>query len=161
MNKERVVHHYNSQVVGWLEITANEEALEALSFVETPERPLDGSSNPVVRQLVKELDRYFAGEPTTFTVPLASEGASPFQRRVWDALKEIPYGTTASYGQIAKAVGNPKACRAVGSANGSNRIPIVIPCHRVIKSDGKLGGFGSGVAVKKRLLELEGVTEFS
>lgn len=97
---------------------------------------------------------YFAGRRTEFDLPLAPEG-TPFQRAVWRQLQDIPYGETISYGELARRVGNPKASRAVGSANGANQIPIVIPCHRVIAAGGKLGGFGGGLRVKQALLELE------
>jgi methylated-DNA-[protein]-cysteine S-methyltransferase len=110
--------------------------------------------NGHVAQTVAQLREYFAGRRTEFDLPLAVEG-TPFQRTVWRALQEIPYGETISYGELARRVGNPKASRAAGSANGKNRIPIVIPCHRVIAAGGKLGGFGGGLPVKQALLELE------
>jgi methylated-DNA-[protein]-cysteine S-methyltransferase len=108
-------------------------------------------------RLIDELDRYFAGNLTTFTVPLDPASGTPFQREVWKALTEIPYGKTSSYSGVARAVGRPKAFRAVGSANGRNDIPILIPCHRVIRADGTLGGYGSGLKIKKALLDLEEV----
>ncbi len=104
---------------------------------------------------VRQLREYFAGRRKDFDLPLAPEGTD-FQRKVWRKLQEIPYGETISYGELAKRVGNPKASRAVGSANGKNRIPIVIPCHRVIAGDGGLGGFGGGLTTKEKLLALEG-----
>ncbi len=106
-------------------------------------------------QLRAELGEYFAGTRQTFTVPLVVRG-TPFEERVWGALRQIPYGDTCSYVDVAEAIGSPKASRAVGSANGRNRIAIVIPCHRVVNADGKLGGYGGGLWRKKRLLELEG-----
>jgi methylated-DNA-[protein]-cysteine S-methyltransferase len=106
------------------------------------------------RALRDQLDAYFAGEPVGFDVPLAPHG-TPFQRSVWAALRAIPYGATATYGQIAAAIGNPKAVRAVGLANGRNPISIVIPCHRVIGADGSLTGYGGGVQCKRALLDLE------
>ena len=87
-------------------------------------------------------------------MPLAPEG-TPFQRRVWDALLEIPYGETTSYGEIARRIGQPQASRAVGLANGSNPLPIIIPCHRVIGSNGSLTGYGGGLPIKQQLLALE------
>jgi methylated-DNA-[protein]-cysteine S-methyltransferase len=104
-----------------------------------------------------QLDAYFAGERTDFDLPLAAAGTE-FQRKVWDELLRIPYGATLSYGELANRIGNPKASRAVGLANGSNPIPIVIPCHRVIGANGKLTGYGGGLPRKVRLLEIEGVT---
>lgn len=101
-----------------------------------------------------QLAAYFAGELTGFDLPLAPE-TTPFQGRVLAELRKVPYGATVSYGELAKRVGNPKASRAVGMANGRNPIPIVIPCHRVIGADGDLTGFGGGLDTKRRLLALE------
>jgi methylated-DNA-[protein]-cysteine S-methyltransferase len=101
-----------------------------------------------------QLAAYFAGRLTDFTLPLAPAG-TPFQRRVWSALQDIPYGETRSYGQLADKIGNPAAVRAVGLANGSNPIALVIPCHRVIGADGSLTGYGGGLDRKRYLLELE------
>lgn len=103
----------------------------------------------------RQLGEYFAGTRKVFNVPLAPVGTD-FQRGVWDALLEIPYGETRTYGQIAAVIGNPNASRAVGLANNRNPIPVLIPCHRVIGSDGKLVGYGGGLEMKKRLLSLEG-----
>ena len=101
-----------------------------------------------------QLGEYFAGGRTHFDLPLAPSG-SPFQLRVWNALREIPYGQTASYGEIARKVGVPSAPRAVGAANGLNPIGIIVPCHRVIGSDGSLTGYGGGLERKRLLLDLE------
>ena len=111
-------------------------------------------TNGHLKKLSTELVEYFAGERREFSVPLEIVG-STFQRRVWQELRVIPYGETRSYEDIAISVGSPKAVRAVGTANGSNRIAIVIPCHRVINKGGKLGGYGGGLDRKKYLLELE------
>jgi AraC family transcriptional regulator of adaptative response/methylated-DNA-[protein]-cysteine methyltransferase len=105
-------------------------------------------------RLQSELAAYFAGKLRQFTVPLVYPG-SPFQCQVWDQLRQIPYGETRSYDDIARAVGAPAACRAVGTANGRNRIAIVIPCHRVVNKDGRLGGYGGGLWRKQYLLDLE------
>jgi methylated-DNA-[protein]-cysteine S-methyltransferase len=102
----------------------------------------------------RQLDEYFAGERTTFDLPLMAEG-SEFERHVWRALEEIPYGETQSYGQVAERVGTPGAARAVGLANGRNPISIVVPCHRVIGANGTLTGYGGGLERKRFLLELE------
>ena len=102
-----------------------------------------------------QLREYFAGERRNFDLELAPRGTS-FQREVWSALADIPYGCTSSYGELAEAIGRPGAMRAVGGANGANPMPIVIPCHRVIAADGTLGGFGGGLDRKVLLLELEG-----
>jgi methylated-DNA-[protein]-cysteine S-methyltransferase len=105
-------------------------------------------------EVIRQLQAYFRGELKIFDLPLAMEGTG-FQLRVWNALRAIPYGETISYLQLAERIGNPKAVRAVGLANGSNPIPIIVPCHRVIGSDGSLTGFGGGLSTKKKLLELE------
>ena len=101
-----------------------------------------------------QLDAYFCGELTTFDLPLAATGTA-FQKRVWAALVEIPYGETRSYGEIASRIGQPGAARAVGLANGRNPIGIIVPCHRVVGADGSLTGYGGGVERKRALLELE------
>jgi AraC family transcriptional regulator of adaptative response/methylated-DNA-[protein]-cysteine methyltransferase len=116
--------------------------------------PLVPGTNEHLERLKDELQRYFAGSLRRFTVPLAYPG-TPFQRQVWDELLAIPYGQTRSYQQLAAAVGQPTAVRAVGRANGLNRIAVVIPCHRVINKDGGLGGYGGGLRRKEFLLELE------
>lgn len=102
----------------------------------------------------EQLRAWFAGERRDFTLKLHLTG-TPFQRKVWDALAEIPFGETVSYGELAEQIGHPRAARAVGSANGANPIPIILPCHRVIASGGGLGGYGYGLPLKRRLLELE------
>jgi methylated-DNA-[protein]-cysteine S-methyltransferase len=103
---------------------------------------------------IRQLRAYFAGELEAFDLPLAPQG-TPFQQKVWEELCKIPYGETTSYGELAKRIGNPNASRAVGLANGSNPIPIIIPCHRVIGSNGKLTGYGGGLPIKEKLLALE------
>lgn len=113
------------------------------------------ADTPVLRQCEEELAAYFAGDLRAFTVPLRPAG-TPFQLQVWEALRQIPHGETRTYAQIAQAIGNPKACRAVGMANNKNPISILIPCHRVIGAKGALVGYGGGLEVKKFLLSLEG-----
>jgi len=105
-------------------------------------------------EAISQLHAYFTGERENFDLQLAPEG-TPFQLAVWHRLCDIPYGETISYGELATRIGNPKASRAVGLANGSNPIPIVIPCHRVIGSNGKLTGYGGGLPIKEKLLALE------
>lgn len=107
-----------------------------------------------LRNAVRELRAYFAGELRQFSLPLAPVG-TPFQLDVWNALRAIPYGETRSYGELAARIGRPSAVRAVGAANGANPLPIVVPCHRVIGSNGSLTGFGGGIPLKQALLELE------
>jgi len=116
--------------------------------------PLVPGDNEALGQLRAELAEYFAGRRRVFEVPLHVKG-SPFQERVWQELVGIPYGETRSYEEIARRVGSPGAVRAVGQANGMNRIAIVLPCHRVVNKSGKLGGYGGGLWRKERLLALE------
>ncbi|HBJ37583.1 MAG TPA: cysteine methyltransferase [Planctomycetaceae bacterium] len=105
-------------------------------------------------RVIKQLDEYFSGGRREFDIPLRLDG-TPFQVSVWNELRKIPFGTTTTYGEIARRIGNPKAVRAVGLANGRNPIPIIVPCHRVIGSNGTLAGFGGGLENKSRLLDLE------
>ncbi len=112
-------------------------------------------STELLDQAEDQLRAYFAGKLRQFHIPLDMQGTD-FQKQVWRQLQEIPYGETRSYRQIAAAIGQPNAVRAVGAANGSNPLAIVVPCHRVIGSSGKLTGYGGGLPLKKRLLELEG-----
>jgi len=111
----------------------------------------DGGLN---RRALTQLRKYLEGKLKQFDCPLDMEGTA-FQKRVWSALRKIPYGKTRSYADVARTIGHPRAFRAVGNANGSNPVPIIVPCHRVIESNGGLGGYGSGIGLKKRLLEFE------
>ncbi|RZA13618.1 MAG: methylated-DNA--[protein]-cysteine S-methyltransferase [Proteobacteria bacterium] len=117
----------------------------------------DSLSHPILKQTVRELKDYFAGRLKEFTVPIDLQIGTEFQREVWAELRRIPYGKTISYGQQAKNIGRPNAMRAVGGANGRNPLVIVIPCHRVLSSAGKLHGFSSGLDLKRRLLAVEGL----
>lgn len=109
---------------------------------------------PLLREAIDQIRRYFAGSLRAFDLPISPEG-TPFMKRVWEELRQIPYGKTQSYGAVAKALAMPRAARAVGMANGRNPIPIIIPCHRVIGADGSLAGFSSGLEIKAALLQLE------
>jgi methylated-DNA-[protein]-cysteine S-methyltransferase len=139
-------------------LAANERGLRSINFAASKraERPqTDWREDSVFfSETIRQLRAYFEGELREFDLPLAPEGTE-FQMRVWESLRAIPYGETISYGQLAARLGNPKASRAVGLANGSNPIPIIIPCHRVIGSDGSLVGYGGGLENKKILLALE------
>ena len=152
--------HYTLQQspVGPLLLGWGEDALTLIIFQtgKKARNPDDGwkKSEAPFGEVFRQLEAYFAGELRDFDLPLRPEG-TVFQRRVWDALRSIPYGETRSYGQLANEIGNPKAVRAVGAANGRNPLPIVVPCHRVIGSDGSLTGFGGGLATKEKLLNLE------
>jgi O-6-methylguanine DNA methyltransferase len=118
-------------------------------------QPIFFTQNPdPFQDFYRQMDRYLAGQKVVFKVSLDLEG-TPFQLQIWEALKAIPYGETRSYGDIARAVGRPRASRAVGQANHNNPIPIVIPCHRVIGARGDLVGYGSGLPIKEKLLNLE------
>lgn len=113
---------------------------------------------PLLQQAIEQLQHYLAGTRQRFDLPLHLCG-TPFQQAVWQALQEIPFGETRSYAQLAAAVGRPRATRAVGTAMGSNPLPILIPCHRVVRSDRTLGGYRGGLAMKQDLLRLEGCAD--
>ena len=150
---------------GWMEsavgeilIVADEVAVKMIRF--PGERRTDRvveegrQGGALVAETRRQLDEYFRGSRREFDLPVAPAG-TPFQLRAWQALQDIPYGATCSYGEQARAMGRPRAVRAVGAANGRNPIAIVIPCHRVIGRDGRLTGYGGGLDVKQYLLELE------
>src|SRR5207302_785708 len=154
--------------LGELVFTASGTALTAVFFPichhgPAPEEQLGwleddgrGPGGTVLARARQQLSEYLARTRTSFDLPLAPRGTA-FQRRVWDALRAIPYGTTTSYGELARRLGDPSATRAVGAANGKNPIPIIVPCHRVVGSRGELTGFGGGLDRKRWLLEHEGV----
>ncbi len=144
--------------VGDLLIAAEEDAVRMIAFRQgwQPEKVTEGWAvgGTLVAEVRRQLDEYFKGRRRRFNLPLAPSG-TPFQLRAWKALREIPYGATRSYGEQARAMGQPRAVRAVGAANGRNPIAIVVPCHRVIGGDGGLTGYGGGLDVKQYLLDLE------
>ena len=139
--------------VGELVITYQDGAVIARKRADATALPED-APNALTEAVCQQLDEYFAGTRTAFDFPLRLQG-TPFQEKVWAALRDIPYGETRSYQQIAQAIGQPKACRAVGMANHRNPIYIVVPCHRVVGANGALTGYGGGLDMKKALLELE------
>jgi len=147
------VHHYSSPV-GILEIIADDRVITEVSLLKNEPFMRMTSVYPIIKKACIQLDEYFAGKRKKFDLPLSPKG-TVFQQTVWKQLQEIPYGKTISYSQLAKSINNPKACRAVGSANGKNPVIIIIPCHRVIASNGGLGGYACGLDIKKQLLELE------
>jgi methylated-DNA-[protein]-cysteine S-methyltransferase len=157
LNQHERIHHYHSKAVGWLEFRVGDKGVRSLSFISKPSVRQSSENHPLTAQVVKELDDYFAGKAKNFSIPLDPLYGTPFLRRVWNELQKIPYGETRSYRDVAIAVGNPAGARAVGLANKRNCIAIVIPCHRVISSNGDLGGYDSGLHIKRALLELEGV----
>ena len=134
-----------------LAVTLEHDAVTEIRFGGSASRT---AATSLEHRVADELLEYFAGTRTEFTVPLSPAGTD-FQRTVWRALQRIPYGETRTYGEIAEAVGRPGAARAVGTANHRNPVPIIIPCHRVVGANGQLCGFGGGLDVKRRLLELE------
>ena len=139
-------------VLGSVTFVEEDGALLAI----TTHRPYEGieQETPLIKEAYRQLSEYLKGERRKFDLPLKPRGTD-FQKRVWRALCDIPYGETRSYKQIAEAIGNPKAVRAVGMANNRNPITIVVPCHRVIGADGKLVGYGGGLEMKEFLLRLE------
>lgn len=146
--------------LGPLLLAADNSGILEIRFVNgrTPKGPepewVRDDNDRTLRELTDQLDAYFGGKLEKFELNLSPQGTE-FQRTVWSKLCDIPYGETTSYGEIARRIGNPQASRAVGLANGSNPIPIVIPCHRVIGSNGKLTGYGGGLPIKEKLLALE------
>jgi methylated-DNA-[protein]-cysteine S-methyltransferase len=152
------VHTVMDSPIGPLTLVAEDGALAGLYMTEHRHQPpAETFGEPDATALltsVAQLEEYFAGERTEFDLPLAMNG-TPFQRTVWNALREIRYGETVSYRELAERIGRPTAIRAVGLANGKNPISIVVPCHRVIGSGGDLTGYGGGLARKRHLLDLE------
>jgi methylated-DNA-[protein]-cysteine S-methyltransferase len=148
---------YLKTPAGVLKITADDDFILSIGFADRAGR---ANPNALAQKCAAQLSEYFEGKRTRFDLPLKTEG-TPFRRAVWNALADIPYGETRSYEDIARAVGSPRGVRAVGGANACNRFTIVIPCHRVIRKDGTIGGYGGGVARKKFLLKLEARTASS
>ena len=163
MNGKQTVRNYLvvASPVGKLRLVASEKGLVAIDVRNNSTQVVtapNASAEAVLIQTKKQLEQYFAGKRTTFDVALDLVGTE-FQVQAWRALCRIPFGKTISYGQQAANIKKPKAFRAVGSANGKNPIPIIVPCHRVVASDGSLGGYSLGLRMKKQLLALEGVSE--
>lgn len=149
---EKHVVYYESPI-GWLQIIGTNEGIERIDVVERGEDQNEKVAEPLMQSL-EELEQYFQKKRTSFSMPLKLVG-TPFQLRVWEALQTIPYGQTVSYADIAKQIGQPKAVRAVGNAVGNNPITIVVPCHRVVRTGGGLGGYAWGIERKKWLLTHE------
>ncbi|MEV6168552.1 methylated-DNA--[protein]-cysteine S-methyltransferase [Streptomyces sp. NPDC051954] len=159
MNRKQ--HTVIDSPYGPLTLVAEDGTLCGLYMTDQRHRPPQESfgfgphDDAVFAETEEQLDAYFAGELKEFTLELRLHG-TPFQRTVWDQLRKIPYGETRSYGDLADALGNPGASRAVGVANGKNPIGIIVPCHRVVGADGSLTGYGGGLQRKQRLLDFEG-----
>ncbi len=143
--------HFNSPL-GLVEVTASDQGVLSVQFESQAQHPKH--SNGLTNDCIHQLQAYFDGELKNFTVALEQNGTA-FQRQVWHALTEVPYGQTASYLDVAERINNPKAIRAVGSANGRNPIAIIVPCHRIIGSNGTLTGYAGGLDKKAWLLEHE------
>lgn len=155
----RNVFCYDTKI-GRIEIEENGEAITKINFARKDiEEYIDKKETLLLKEAIKQLNEYLEGKRNLFDLPLAPEGTE-FQKKVWNALKEIPFGQTKSYGEIAKIIGNEKASRAVGMANNKNPIMIVVPCHRVIGANGKLVGYAGGIEVKEMLLKLEKEAEY-
>lgn len=177
MKKEpgEIKNCYYESPVGLLEIGEDNHGICRIGFTKTASRVLDRkeaagnetevgktvsdkmfpvTETPLMMETIRQLQQYFSWKRKEFDLPLSFYGTD-FQKDVWKALMEIPYGETRSYGQIAEVLGRPKACRAVGMANHVNEILIVVPCHRVIGANGSLTGYGGGLDVKEKLLKLE------
>jgi methylated-DNA-[protein]-cysteine S-methyltransferase len=146
--------------VGKLKLVASDKGLVAVLWeTDGPRRvrlseQIEDEKHPILVETERQLREYFAGKRQEFNVPLDMKGTR-FQKDVWEALLAIPFGETRSYGQLARQLGNPRATRAVGAANGRNPVSIIVPCHRVIGSSGKLTGFAGGLDTKAQLLQLE------
>lgn len=144
--------------VGKILLAGNRQGLRLVSFQDgthpVPPQPGWSFDEKPFRTAIRQLAEYFEGRRKKFSIKLSPEG-TPFQHRVWQRLRSVPYGRTASYGEIATAVGQPKASRAVGAANGRNPLSIVVPCHRIIGRTGQLVGYGGGLGIKGTLLSLE------
>ncbi|MES3037748.1 MAG: methylated-DNA--[protein]-cysteine S-methyltransferase [Bdellovibrionota bacterium] len=153
--------HWQSPI-GKIHLVSDEKSLRYLIFdknwkeLKRKLTDLEEKETPVLKQAIRELKKYFQGGVHQFNVPVSFEGTE-FQKKTWNALRKIPYGKTISYGEQATRIGSPMAVRAVGATNGKNPISIIIPCHRVIGKSGHLTGYGGGIGIKQRLLELEGI----
>jgi methylated-DNA-[protein]-cysteine S-methyltransferase len=145
---------YMDSPIGTIEIKASTRGITHLVFTDQKNTPTNTCN--VLNQCKKQLNEYFSGKRKSFSLPLDSKGTD-FQKSIWSALVDIPFGKTVSYGDIANVINNPKAVRAVGAANGKNPISIIVPCHRVIGSNGKLTGYAWGLERKSWLLNHEGI----
>ncbi|UII28711.1 methylated-DNA--[protein]-cysteine S-methyltransferase [Fulvivirga maritima] len=151
-----MINHIYSSPIGPLGIEANEEAVLSITFNAPDIQPSEKETNSIIDHCIDELDQYFKGTLKNFTVPYLLKGTD-FQNKVWAQLSKIPYGQTISYSELAIRLGDLKCIRAAGTANGKNKLPLIIPCHRVIGKDGKLVGFAGGLEKKEWLLKHEGI----
>ena len=148
--------YFHHTAIGRIGIAEDNGSITNLFFeTDTVPQYVEMCETELIKEAFRQLEAFLAGELKSFSLPLAPRGTE-FMRAVWKILREVPYGKTTSYKDIAIASGNPKAARAVGMANNKNPIPLLIPCHRIIGTDGKLVGYRGGLDVKRKLLELEG-----
>ena len=154
MSPNIIIYYTYETIFGKIIVESDGRAITCIKTDEFTESSGQKKPNTLTDTVAKQLDEYFSGKRQKFDVPLNPNGTN-FQLSVWNALQNIPYGETRSYKQVAEAIGNPKACRAVGLANNKNPIWILIPCHRVIGANGALTGYGGGLEMKRKLLELE------
>ena len=144
---------YYHSPLGWIEIQASHEAVTSLVFCDEQTNDA-GNDSPILVECIRQLDEYFSGQRTCFDIPVHQKGTE-FQQSVWNVLTGIPFGKTVSYGDVAKILNNPKSMRAVGAANGKNKVWIIVPCHRVIGANGSMTGYAGGIERKKWLLAHE------
>jgi methylated-DNA-[protein]-cysteine S-methyltransferase len=145
-----------SPPIGWMQLRASQIGIQSIVFLKGKGNGPIKTANPILLKLMGELEEYFQGKRKFFDTRVYLPSNNPFQLKVWQALRTIPWGETRSYKCVAEMIGKPGAARAVGGANKRNPLPIIVPCHRVIKADGALGGYNSGPERKRILLELEG-----
>lgn len=159
-----ISYTFHKTPIGRLRLRATNAGLIAVDHTNQQEGDdsewIENATHPILQQATRELDEYFAGKRTSFDTPLAPVGTD-FQLQVWNALRQIPFGETASYSDIGHILENPKAVRAIGAANGRNPLSIFIPCHRIIGKNGTLTGYAGGLENKKTLLELEQQSNFT
>jgi methylated-DNA-[protein]-cysteine S-methyltransferase len=147
--------YFYETIIGLLGIKENGTNITEIYFGKDEiSNNIELKESPLIKQTINQLEEYFEGKRKSFDLPFEPKGTE-FQKLVWNELLKIPYGETCSYGEIAKRIGNPKASRAIGMANNRNPISIIIPCHRVIGASGKLVGYGGGIDIKEKLLNLE------
>jgi len=149
---QKNISYYNSPL-GWIEIAEDNNFITSVICCDTPNKEINSNSE-IISECIRQLDNYFKGRLTKFDLPLNQNGTA-FQRKVWNVLEGIPFGTTVSYAEVAKKINEPKASRAVGAAAGQNKLWIIVPCHRVIGSNGALTGYAGGIERKKWLLQHE------
>lgn len=156
-NQENIMkkHIVFDTPLGLMELCEQDGCITEVNFLDDAKKVSDNEPTPLLTEAKRQMLLYLEGKLTDFDLPLAFMEGTPFQKRVWEALKTIPYGETRSYSELAKMIGNEKACRAVGGANNKNPLAVIVPCHRVIGANGSLVGYGGGLAKKRHLLDLE------